>query len=419
MSKVLAESDSVRPRGQAPGGSPRSGDEIDLLAYAESCWRYRYVLLAVALVVGAVTYAINRAIPPTYEVRFRLMASDPGVTEDATSRVSMTAFRELVESPTLVAGLLAEFGLDRPPLSLTPGRFLESHVTVDVIRDSTIIVVNVRLKDPAVLVKLATRYGEKVVDSAQRLNTEGIDYTAERIREQRDSTLKNLQAADARLREFQRTARLELLRDDVDTMLARRPEALDLLVQIQGERARLRQAEADLGKEERVRSVRSGVESVPQTRPEGAARPDDLKIRSELRDPYVNPVYEALSRDVTEARGRLAALEQRRSELVRSLGLGPGAADKINRLNEAEGRLEALTRDYEVARDAYVNAANKYEDARLQSTLRSPRLQILDAALPPDRPVAPRSARNTLTMMLLALTVAAVVVIARDPYRAR
>jgi uncharacterized protein involved in exopolysaccharide biosynthesis len=337
------------------------------------------------------------------------------------NRLSIVAFRELVESPTLIAGLVGEFGLSAPPHNLTPEK-LRNQIAVDVIRESTIIEVAVRLKDPSLLVKVADRYAEMVVETAQRLNTEGIDYTAERIRQQRDTALDRLTKSEQALEAYQRSAQIELLRTDVDTLLARRPDALDLIIAIQGARARLQQAEAELDKQIRIRDVRSGVDSVPATPQSGrstAAKPDDLRIRTELLDPYVNPVYDALARDVSQYRAELAGLDRERKELVDRLQLDAPTADKLARLYRTEAELETLTRDRDIARQAYLNAAHKYEDARLQSTIRSPRLQILDRPLPPEAPVAPRALRNTIAATLIALTLAVIAVLAFDASRRR
>lgn len=417
---------ALRDRPDVPASPQRSratdvpADEIDLLAYAATCWRYRYVLLIVAVVVGVATYVINRRIPPTFEATFRLMGSETGLEDTPGTRLSIVAFRELVESPTQVAALLDEFHLYGPPHNLTPEKFLRSHVDVEVIRDSAIIAVAVRLKDRDLLVRVARRYAERVVETAQRLNTEGIDYTAKRIMSERDAALERLDATESSLQEYQRRTQIELLRKDVDTILERRPDALDLTVQIQGARARLQQAESELSRQERIRDVRSGVDAVGTTPAQRKESPSaELRIRSNLLDPFVNPVYEALSRDVSEYRAQLAGLEQERKALVGRLQLDSPTADKLSLLYRTEAELEVLARNRDIAREAYLNAAKKYEDARLQSTIRSPRLQILDAALPPDAPVAPRSLRNTAAASLIALTLTAIAVLAVDASRRR
>ena len=465
MNQLEAPNGRDNTRKAAESTAARPTDEIDVLAYLNLWWRYRYVLLAAVLATGAVTYAINRQLAPTYEVEFRLMASEPRLGNEPAREQSVVEFRELVESQTLAAGLVDEFNLGAPPYNLTPRSFLDDHVSVEIIRDSSIIRVAVRLQDRDLLVKVARRYAERVVEVAQKLNTEGLDYTTERIRQQRDAALERLTAAERAVQELRGEAQIEVLRRDVDTMLERRPDALDLNVRIQGERARVQQAEAELAKQDRVRTVRRSVDALPEARQEpgpiarrapGASSPEavpsatapptssapapspndprgstpareqprepdpsssTLEIRSELLDPYVNPVYEALQRDLSDSRARLASLEQQRKELVSRLQLDAPNAERLTRLYQAEAALDAVTRDRDVAREAYLSAATKYEDARLQSTLRSPRLHILDVALPPDRPVAPRALRNSLTAMLLAFTLAAAAVVAWDARR--
>ncbi|MBA2301488.1 MAG: hypothetical protein H0W08_02500 [Acidobacteria bacterium] len=423
MSNVTRETPVLPPVVPTPRKvTPTPSDEIDLVAYGATLWRYRYLLLIIGLIVTVATYTINRRMTPTYESRFRLMGSETGLEDTPrTTRLNIVAFRELVESPTLAAGLLTEFGLSGPPHNLTPEKFLAANVDVEVIRDSTIIEVAVRLKDKEKVVQLGRRYAERVVETAQRLNTEGIDYTAEKIKHERDASLERLNGFERLLEDYQRKAQIELLRKDVDTLLERRPDALDLTVRIQGARARLQQAETELGRQDKVRDVRRGVDSVGTMAGQDKAenKSEALRIRGELLDPYVNPVYEALSRDVGEYRAQLAGLEQERKALVGRLQLDSPTADKLTRLYAAEAQLEVLGRNREIARAAYLTAAKQYEDARLQSTIRSPRLQILDAALAADAPVAPRAARNTLAATLLALSLAAAAVIAFDAARER
>jgi uncharacterized protein involved in exopolysaccharide biosynthesis len=86
---------------------------------------------------------------------------------------------------------------------------------------------------------------------------------------------------------------------------------------------------------------------------------------------------------------------------------------------KAESDLATLTRNLEIARAAHLNAATRHEDARLQITVRSARLQILDQALPPDYPVSPRRLRNTAAAALIALTLAVIGVLVFDSSRRR
>jgi uncharacterized protein involved in exopolysaccharide biosynthesis len=130
-------------------------------------------------------------------------------------------------------------------------------------------------------------------------------------------------------------------------------------------------------------------------------------------------VYEVLARDVAQSRAKLAGLERRRQQLVGELRMASPSSTKLETLYRAETQLAHLTGEYEVARNAYMNAASKYEDARLQITVRSPRLQILDSALPPDRPVLPNIRRNVAAALMLAFTLTVIAVLLLDSSRQR
>lgn len=463
-------------RDEAP--APRV-DDIDLLAYVATGWKYRYVLAAVVLLGLGATYLVVRQVPPTYEARFRLLVTEPRLDE-RQSVSSITTFKELLESSSLANTVLGEFKLTAPPYNFTAQRFLDGNMDVEVVRDAPLLSVSMRLTDPALLVKLANRYAEMAVELAQRLTSEDVVYTRDRIQHEAEDARARLLQARTALEQYQQRTQIEVLRKDADTMLMRRPEALDLIVRIEGERARLRQAEAELAGQEQVRSVPRALSSVaPITGaaagPENTLKADEgplerearetqaggrgmadraaanaaedasglpaaasaerrdaarraaddseprteMNFRTELLNPYINPVYEVLQRDVADRRARLAGLERQRRELVQRLRLDQPTAERLNKLYKAETGLDAVEAEVELARVAYISAASKYDEARLQSALRSPRLQLLDPALPPERPVSPRVLRTLAVAGLLALTIGWVAVIAFDASRRR
>ena len=454
----------------------RPGDEINLSEYVGTAWRYRWPILAIVAVTALVTYLVNRQITPTYEVTVRMLATESQVMDDATRRaLSVARFRELLESPSLIAGVLKEFELSAPPHRITPHGFLANNLSVREIPDTGILSASVRFTDPDKLVKIANKYAESAVNLASRLNQDETKYAREMLKAQADQSRMRLTEAENELEAFRRKAQIELLRRDVEAILEHRPDVMSLQVDIEAERAQLRQAEIELSKQERVRDVRRSLDTVPDAPnaparsgtepsrtpekgpqwsppssmpqrgrvPASAERPREgevsapprpstgttstapavpsapLPLRSELNDPYVNPVYEVLARDVAQSRAKLAGLEKRRQQLVSELKMSAPSSMKLETLYRSETQLAHLTGEYEVARNAYMNAASKYEDARLQITVRSPRLQILDSALPPDRPVRPRILRNVTAASMLAFTLTVIAVLFFDSSRQR
>jgi uncharacterized protein involved in exopolysaccharide biosynthesis len=451
----------------------RPGDDIDISEYVVTTWRYRWLILAIVAATALVAYLINRQITPTYEVTVRMLATESQVVDDTTRRaLSVARFRELLESPSLVAAVLQDFGLTAPPYRMTPHGFLANNLSVREIPDTGILAASVRFKEPEKLVQLANKYAAQAVNVAKRLNQEETEYARENLKAQADQAKTRLAQAEQELEAYRRKTQIELLRTDVEAILDNRPDVLALQVDIEAERAQLRQYEVELSKQERVRDVKRSLDTLPDAPiaaapkaseadrpvrsdekgplytppssmpqrasvPGGSEKPQapspksstptttptappvPLPLRSELNDPYVNPVYEILARDVAQSRAKLAGLEKRRQQLVSELKMSAPSSAKLEELYRAEMQLAHLTGEYEVARTAYINAASKYEDARLQITVRSPRLQILDSALPPDRPVLPRIARNVAAASLLAFTLSVVAVLLFDSSRQR
>lgn len=171
-------------------------DDIDLITYARSIWRYRAVLCAAALIAAIVTYAVNRRMAPIYEVTLRLIAFEPPLDTDrpiATSgrpdspvRADLLArvdgnrrvaqYRAIAQSPARAAAVIDEFGLAAPPYSLTPEQFVHDHLVVTGIQASGVITVALRFDDPELLSRMAARYAAHVLETARKLNTESADY---------------------------------------------------------------------------------------------------------------------------------------------------------------------------------------------------------------------------------------------------
>jgi len=141
-------------------------------------------------------------------------------------------------------------------------------------------------------------------------------------------------------------------------------------------------------------------------------------LRDALVDPYINPSYEVLQQAVTTARARLAQLEHRRNEILKSRaasGQLPALADFYTR----KAKADELRMQEELSERIYLDVATRFEQARLQIASRSAQLQLVDPALPPDRKVYPRekliaSAAVVLAFSLLSAGVLAMTAISLE-----
>jgi len=83
---------------------------------------------------------------------------------------------------------------------------------------------------------------------------------------------------------------------------------------------------------------------------------------------------------------------------------------------ELQGELVRLIRDQKVYEQLYLLLTAELEQARIRETMNTPTVQVLDRAVPPERPSWPRKGILTIAAGLLAFVVAAVWVSARDRF---
>ena len=107
----------------------------------------------------------------------------------------------------------------------------------------------------------------------------------------------------------------------------------------------------------------------------------------DLSNPFVNPVYQTLAFQVATSRARLAALERERQEMVAVRKLGDSRFRELSDLYRRQIDVARLRDSYDRAKQVYNDVALRYEESRTQSLGDAAQLQIVDNAIPPDRPL--------------------------------
>ena len=449
--------------------APASGvdGETALAHHLHQLWRFRWLLVAGPLLAGAVAYGIALTLTPRFQATATIMVTPSKAGEQATApQPDVRSFRAFLANQSLAAEVVREFHLDAPPSRLTPQRFLASVLNIGDMRGTNLIGLEVTLSDPQLAARVANSMAERSVALSRSLEQREAVVARDFIKSQLDGARERLTQARDALSTYQRQAQVDLLEKKMDVLMSQQAELGQLAVDIQGERAYLRQAERDLAQQEPIRNVQRSVQLAPGTRPEvppaqprvgvlahsndrttpglgpradgiGPAtdRPGDQaereprppvpvppvdttapipprpQLRDALVDPYINPGYEMLHQDVMAVRSRLAQLEHKRDEILRSRAKGgqlAGLAEYYTR-KTAENELKM---QQELAEKIYLDVATRYEQARLQIAARSAQLQIVDAALAPDRKVFPREKLIASAAMVLAFSVLAAAIIA-------
>ena len=392
------------------------------MQYVLALWRHRIALVVLTLACGLAAFLASWRTAPVYEASAQLVVSQSKVGELTNQpTVSVATYKAMLDNQSVAAEILAEFGLDKPPYALTVSAFLAGSVTSEIVRDTNVIDVKVRLTDRVLAAKVANRFVERAVELAQRLSQDETVTARDIIKVQVDQSRQRLDQVEARLQAFKREAQLDLTKKDVESLLGQRGRLVSLLVDIEGEKARLAKAEEEIARQQRVRTERSAVdvgdglrqairEQNQQRDPEAPLLP----FRSESLNPFINPVYELLNEQIAMSRTRLASLEKQRAELMGALKLNAPQLAELTQMYAKEIEQSRLETEYDLAKKVYVDVATRYEQARLQVASRTAQLQVLDRALPPDRPIAPRPLRNTAIALVVGFMLSALGILIFD-----
>jgi uncharacterized protein involved in exopolysaccharide biosynthesis len=397
-------------------------DEIDFTRYFRVFARH-WILIAVIGVLGAALgFVASRMKPVLYEGVTTVLVLPPSKVDVRSA--STANFRALLENLTHAAQVISELGLDKPPLSFTPQRFHDSALQVEEVAGTNLVKVRVRLPDPSRAMEASRRLAQKAVSlNAEISRREGSSIRG-LLRAHLDESSDQLRAAEAQLLAYQRESQLELRERDADAILYERGELLRLTMDIESEKARLKAAELEIGKQQRVLSVGRSIPSEEALRrtartdtdnPANAAIADAQAL--DLSNPFLNPVYQTLEFQIASSRSRLAGLEQQRRELIDVKKIGGTELKQLSDLYSRRIELARLQTNYDLAKKVYGDLRVRYDETLSDGVGSSAVLQVVDDAIPPDRPLSRQTAKSTALGLAAGVMAAALAALALDSRR--
>jgi uncharacterized protein involved in exopolysaccharide biosynthesis len=145
------------------------------------------------------------------------------------------------------------------------------------------------------------------------------------------------------------------------------------------------------------------------TTPNGEVDPQLL----DLSHPFVNPVYQTLAFQIATSRTRLAALERQEREMVVVRKLGNNRFDELSDLYRRTAELARLETNMDLAKQVYETLTVRYEQSRAESVDGMVQLQIVDAAVTPERPLSRKRAQAGVLGLIVGLVVAGIAALTR------
>ena len=429
------------PAASPPGRSAGSA-AIELDVYLAVLFRRRYWLLA-GVVAGALAglgFAVTR--PLLYEAKATVMISRSKIGLQGDPLSSGQGFRAFLLNQNLMAQVLREHRLDASPAGLTPSSFVAGHVTVEELVPGSMLLVRVSLPDPKVAAQVTNRLVALAIDLNRQVNTEESLAVRDFIKSQLEESRVKMEALERELLAHKRKAQLELRREEVESLLDQRRLLIDLGLRLEGEKARLARAQAQLQSMDRILPAPRGTNPLARAVPEDVPLPPVVRAGSAVTVPppspsedpvaseataqrpmppasvpkesgrspgaielrsfpgrdwlaggsqssMINPVYEMLEYDAAVARTRIAELESRHDALVKKYGVAAPALRQLTYLYEAEIEQAGLQSEYDLAAAIHSDLFTRYEQARIQVASRSTELKLVDAALAPTEALRP------------------------------
>lgn len=393
------------PSRDETGPPPAGGAEpLSLGDYVTLVWPFKAFVVAAAIVAGVTMFAWSLTGPRLYESTVTFAATQSKIGEGGQA-ASTAVFRPMVESLTTAAAVIHDAGLDKPPTNMRPSEFMDRVMSVSEVRGTNLMKVTVVYTDPTLAATMANGIAAHAVQVARSVSATETDHARDMIKEQVDLARGRLDQSDARLREYKQQAQVEAVKKDVEAQLVGRGSLLDLLVSIASEKAKLARMEQDLASRNRVDTLKKTIDSEPALNDavRQSAQGSGGTLGTQLRSESVNEVYQRLDAAAATTRANLALLEKKKTELMDRRKLDASKLPALNHLYELESELARRQVERDLAEKIYVDVSQRHEVARLQVVGRSAELQIIDPAVPADRPVSRQVARNTAVAAVIGL----------------
>jgi uncharacterized protein involved in exopolysaccharide biosynthesis len=428
-------------------------DTIDLGWYLREL-RRRWKLAAAGVMIGGVLgFGFASSRPLRYEGVTTLLVV-PSAQANA-AQINPATFRSIVENASLASQVISELKLDVGEDPLTPLKFIEDALRVEEMRGTNIVRVRVTLRDPQLAAAASRLIAGKAIALTHQISQQGGASTQGQLKNYLTDAQQRLATAENALLTYKQTAQVELLKEDADAQLKERGDLLRLVVDIEAEKARLGSAltefskqsplltsarlpgaedalrragaDANAARDKDANPARDKDANAVRDKDANAIRDKDDQLSSrkpgasngevdsqhlDLSNPFVNPVYQTLDFQIATSRARIAALEKERDELVVVKKIGGKELALLSELYRRQIGQARLQANFDLATKVYDDLAVRYEQSRTQLVGSTAQLQIIDDALPAERPVSRRrlqyAAYGALTGLVLSLVLMSV-----------
>ncbi len=434
---------AVPPIASGPSAEP----EIDVRYYAGLVWRHRPFLVACALVGLLLGLVVALVQTPEYRSGVLLQIEPPTPNFMSVSEALFigaggyyqnadfynTQFKVL-RSKGLGEKVVARLKLtDREPFksSPDPATLFMSHVGVEPVPESRLVVVTVTHADPKEAASWANALADVYIDQTLAMRVESARKAYDWLRDRLAATQQGMRQSQDKLFENYRTQNLFVPEGSVSAVATSIAKLNEDFVQAQAQRIAI---EAALKQAREMQARGEDLSALPQVASDGVVTGFNTQIASLTVElgrlaekfkeghPEVQKVKAQLEQLKKAKRGRAAQildgldaeyaqLRKREEELRSAIDAQKAqAAAQSRKMTE----LEALRKEADSAKGLYDILLQKLNETDIAASIHSNNVSVVDRASPPQSPVRPRKQRIALFGLLLGLAGGLALVLARD-----
>lgn len=416
-------------------------EEISLRELIETLLNGKWIIAAIT-VVAVLTAGIFSffVIDPTYEARATLMVSPiaPKIAKEDTSglevlldslskypQMTMETYRTQVKNPYIIKEVIKDLNLDPKEYSIEG---LRDSIEVEAVKDTNLIRIMVRDKDPKLAAEITNSISNKFVAYLSETVKQQLGKSAQFIKEQMDAEKENLNKATAEYKEFlSRPRGVNELSEEVSSKIKLitdfKTQVVNLEVEKQKTQAALAAMEKELAKQPKTIVTTKTVADDPLVQDlvrersnSGASETAGLKMESE----ELNPVYISLSQSIADNRVTLADINSQIASLNEKIRLTQSQLETLQaELAEKQIEQDRLARQLDLAKNTYNTFMTRYQETRITQSARigDANIMVVAPAYVPETPVAPRKMLNMAIAAVLGIMVGVFVVFFMEYWR--
>ncbi len=417
---------------------------LDLRDIFKTIKKRRGIIIKIFLFMVISAVIISLVIPPTYEGETTLRVKQPkGLGDSLFANISggsfnakqlMSTYAEILKSRSVVQKVIDETQEPNDE-GLKPRyeNFIKL-ITTQPVKDTEILKVSVKAKSPdeakVVTNFLVHTFINRLTELVRLEHKTVREFIGQRLTEAK----KDLEQAEKALEQYKRAEKIIDAEEQTKVIMERLSTvdklAADNRVGLSAAQAKLASAKQQLGDQNPgfiadsplIQQYKSKladyeVQLVSMLAKYTEKHPQVIALRAGINEtklalgteiqrvvraeaPSMNPIHQALMQAKLQAEAEIDIRLAQQVAINRILAEGE---KQLSTLPAKERGLAQVMREAKVNQEIYVMLAKRYEEARIAEVMEPTEVQVVDMAIAPEKPIAPRKALNVVIAAMLGL----------------